>query len=238
MVTASAQPHVSAIVPLAISDTDAAFVMLAGQAVVLRVVRALLDVVSPLGQVIVAAAEPLAHDVRETLTDNGLSVAHVAVATRRGTRADCVAAGLEYVASQRTCTQHVLLYDIRQPLAVRDVCNRVLAALRGGSPVVMPAVPVTDSVKVVDERGSVASTLDRSTLQIVQYPRGFAADVLARLLARRASDEFDELDEAVRAEVSITTVEGDGEAFSVELPRDAQFVEAVIESRRVDPRVS
>jgi 2-C-methyl-D-erythritol 4-phosphate cytidylyltransferase len=90
---------------------------------------------------------------------------------------------------------------------------------------------VTDSVKVVDTCGSVTGTLDRSTLQSVQYPRGFAADRLAQLLAGRATEDFDELDEALRVRESITFVEGDSDAFVVELPRDTAYVEAVIAER-------
>ena len=42
------------------------------------------------------------------------------------------------------------------------------------------------------------AALDRATLRTVQYPRGFAADQLSRLLAGRTSDDFDELDESLR----------------------------------------
>jgi 2-C-methyl-D-erythritol 4-phosphate cytidylyltransferase len=95
----------------------------------------------------------------------------------------------------------------------------------------MPVLAVTDSVKAVDANGSVTGTLDRSTLRAVQYPRGFAAEHLYRLLAGRTSDEFDELDESLRTGTPITLVDGDSDAFAVELPRDAAFVEAIITCR-------
>ena len=80
-------------------------------------------------------------------------------------------------------------------------------------------------------RGSVTDTLDRSTLQAVQYPRGFTAEQLSRLLAGRTSDEFDELDESLRTGTPIVLVDGDADSFVVELPRDAAFVEATIACR-------
>jgi 2-C-methyl-D-erythritol 4-phosphate cytidylyltransferase len=95
----------------------------------------------------------------------------------------------------------------------------------------MPALAVTDSVKAVDESGSVTGTLDRSMLRAVQYPRGFTADQLSQLLAGRTSDEFDELDESLCTGTPITIVDGDSDAFAVELPRDAAFVEAIIACR-------
>jgi 2-C-methyl-D-erythritol 4-phosphate cytidylyltransferase len=87
-------------------------------------------------------------------------------------------------------------------------------------------------VKAVDARGSVTETLDRSTLRSVQYPRGFTVDQLSQLLAQRTSDEFDELDESLRFGTPIAVVDGDADAFIVELPRDAAFVEAIIACRK------
>ena len=65
----------------------------------------------------------------------------------------------------------------------------------------------------------------------MQYPRGFATDQLARLLAQRTSDEFDELEEAMRAGVPIAVVDGEADAFVADLPRDTAFVEAIIACR-------
>jgi hypothetical protein len=47
-------------------------------------------------------------------------------------------------------------------------------------------------------------------------------------LERRTSDDFDELDEALSSSAPITFVDGDADAFVVELPRDTAFVEAII----------
>jgi 2-C-methyl-D-erythritol 4-phosphate cytidylyltransferase len=107
----------------------------------------------------------------------------------------------------------------------------VLAALNAGGDVVVPILPMTDSVKTVDELGSVLGTVDRSTLQTVQYPRGFAAAVLWQLISvspDSASDDVDEFDAALRAGLDIDVVAGDANAFQVELPRDAHLLEAVI----------
>lgn len=98
----------------------------------------------------------------------------------------------------------------------------------------MPTLPLTDSVKAVDARGSVTGTLARSLLRAVQYPRGFATDQLAQLLNQRVATEFDEVEEAIRAGVPIAVVDGDSDAFVAELPRDAAFVEAIIACRRTD----
>jgi 2-C-methyl-D-erythritol 4-phosphate cytidylyltransferase len=215
----------AAIVPLPaiyVDNVAAAVDRLAGEAPLARVVRTML------GTSVVAVAEPIVGAVRESLAAHGLSAVGVAVAEDPGSRAQCLAAGLDYLKQQ---PRHVLIHDIRRPLAPDGVRDRVIAGLQAGSPVVMPALAVTDSVKAVDERGPVTGTLDRSMLRAVQYPRGFSADQLSQLLAERTSDEFDELDESLRAGTPITIVDGDPDAFGVELPRDAAFVEAIIACR-------
>lgn len=215
----------AAIVPLPATYVDnaaAAFGPLAGEAPLARVVRTMR------GEAVIAAAEPLVGAVRESLAAHGLSAVGVAVAEGPGSRAQCLAAGLHYLKGQ---PRHVLIHDIRRPLAPEGIRDRVICGLQAGSSVVMPVLAVTDSVKSVDASGSVTGTLDRSELQAVQYPRGFTADGLARLLAGPVSGEFDELDEALRTGTPITFVDGDSDAFVVELPRDAAFVEAIIACR-------
>ncbi len=222
----------AAIVPVSASfvdNADAVFAPLAGEAPLARVVRTML------GAAAVAVAEPLAGAVRETLAAQGLSAVGVAVAENPGSRAQCLVAGVQYL---KDPPRHVLIHDIRRPLAPASVRDGVIAALRAGSPVVMPALAVTDSVKAVDARGSVTGTLDRSTLRAVQYPRGFTVDQLSQLLAGRTSDDFDELDESLRARTPITFIDGDSDAFAVELPRDTAFVEAIIACRHTDPHAA
>jgi len=215
----------AAIVPLPdafVAYADAIFAPLAGEAPLVRVALTMR------GAAVVAVAEPMADAVRETLAAHGLSAVGVAVAEDPGSRAQCLAAGLQYLDDG---PRHVLVHDIRRPLTPASVRDRVVAALQGGNPVAMPVLAVTDSVKVVDARGSVTGTLDRSMLRAVQYPRGFTVEKLSQLLASRTSDDFDELDESLRAGTPITLVDGDSDAFVAELPKDAPFVEAIITCR-------
>jgi 2-C-methyl-D-erythritol 4-phosphate cytidylyltransferase len=214
--------ELAAILPLPATVADNAFVPLAGEAALVRVARAML------GTAVVAAAAPLVDRVRETLAAQGLSTVAVIAVADPGSRAQCLVAALRHF---HDASRQVLIHDIRRPLAPASLRDRVIAALQAGSPVVMPMLPVTDSVKAVDAQGLVTSTLDRSVLRAVQHPRGFTVDGLSELLAGCASDDFDELEEALRTGTPITPVDGDVDAFVVELPRDAAYVEAIIECR-------
>jgi 2-C-methyl-D-erythritol 4-phosphate cytidylyltransferase len=214
--------ELAAILPLPAALAESAFIPLAGEASLVRVARGM-----P-GSALVAAAAPLVERVRDSLAAQGLSAVDVAAVEAPASRAQCLVAGLRRF---HYSPRHILIYDIRRPLAPESLRDRVVAALSAGNPVVMPVIAVTDSVKSVDAHGSVTGTLDRSTLQTVQYPRGFAADELSRLLAGHASEDFDELEAALRAGTPIMPVDGDADAFIVELPRDADFIEAIIACR-------
>lgn len=220
--------------PLPLADR-AVIRPVAGQAPLARMVLDLLDAVPGPGDVVVVLAEPLVRDVRALFARDGLQAVSMAVVDASATRAQFLAAALEHVVRDPVST-HVLVHDVRQPLIPSEVRNRVVERLAQGAPVVLPVQPVTDSVKAVDESGQVIASLDRSTLQTVQFPRGFTADVLTRLLAGSAGEfdagEFDEVRAAIRSSLPIALVDGDTEGFGADLSYDAPFLEAVIASRR------
>lgn len=201
----------------------------AGDASLVRVARSLRG---PTGAaqhaIVVAAAETLVDEVHATLMSHGLS--DVIVVAGGANRLGCMVAALNYLSGQSV--SHVLVHDVRWPLASTDLANRVTAALRAGNSVALPALPLTDSVKTVDAQGSVTGTVDRSALRTVQYPRGFTVDQLGQLVKRCDAEDFDELSQAIAAGAAVTLVDGDPDAFAADLPRDAQFIEAVIACRR------
>jgi 2-C-methyl-D-erythritol 4-phosphate cytidylyltransferase len=230
--------ELSVVVPLSVSVADnpaAAFLPLASRPPLTRVVASILDAVAEPGRVVVAVAAPLVGDVRTALASEDLASVSVVAVSGAAYRADCVGTALEYLRQASFSTNHVLVHDVSSPLASAELAERVVAVMRGGATVVMPALAVTDSVKAVDVHGSITATVDRSVLRAVQYPRGFTIEALAELLERSASDDFDEIAVAIDSGVPVTFVDGDPGAFRAELPRDAEFVEAIIASRLAEP---
>jgi len=203
---------------------DAVFTSVAGMSPLARVVGAL----EKRCDVVVAAAAPLFDAVREVLAGEQYSTVSVVVAEPPGERVQCLAAGLRGLAGGAG----VVVHDIAWPLVGAATVDRIVATLRSGAVAVMPAGPVTDSVKVVSAEGVLAGTLDRSQLRTVQFPRGFDADVLAGLVNRSGSGSFDELEEVLSAGTPLTLIEGDDEALGVELPRDAHYLAALIDGRQ------
>jgi len=212
-----------AIVPLdATVAPDAALAVVAGQAALVRVLRSLLGPGRvPPRRIVVAAIATTAARVRPVLRQAGLTDVAVVECAESGSRGQCLAVGLEHLERQADSPQHVLVHDHRWPLASAAVTDRVLGGLDAGQPVVVPVLPMTDTVKQVDDRGSVLATVDRARLRTVQYPRGYRADALAVLI-----DGGEDLGHHV------STVEGDPDAVAADLPADAALIGAVIEVRR------
>ena len=215
--------ELAAIVPLpAAVQAAAAFAPVVGEVALVRVVRALLGPV-PTAGVVVVAAEPLVAAARACLDSAGLSAVSVIASGAPGTRRQCLATAIDRLGREQHPASHVLIHDHRYPLAPVDVTERVIAGLRAGHRVVVPVLPMTDTVKAVDDRGAVVGTVDRTALRTVQYPRGYESSVLAELVACDA----DEFVAALSTGRSVATVDGDADAFAAELPTDAQLLDAI-----------
>jgi 2-C-methyl-D-erythritol 4-phosphate cytidylyltransferase len=109
------------------------------------------------------------------------------------TRSGSVRAGLAAVPAD---AELVCVHDAARPLASAELFGRVVAAVRAGADGAVPAVAVTDTIKVVDRDGAVIDTPDRSTLVAVQTPQAFRAGAL-----RAAHDAgHDDTDDAAAVE--------------------------------------
>jgi 2-C-methyl-D-erythritol 4-phosphate cytidylyltransferase len=136
-------------------------------------------------------------------------------------RTDSVAAGL---AALRPEDGIVLVHDAARALAPAGLFSRLVHEVRSGHPAVVPGLPVTDTVKVVDASGRVTGTPDRAMLRAIQTPQAFLREVLERAHASgaRATDDA-ALVERVGGHVLV--VDGDPLAFKVTTPDDLAHAE-------------
>ena len=164
----------------------------------------------------------LAAGAAEQLAAAGLATAVACAsmsASASASRRTVIRAGLDHLGIEPLTPGGVLVCDHRYPLSPGDVADRVLATLAEGYDAVVPTVPVTDTVKTVDQLGSVLTTVDRATLQTVQYPRGFTTSALWQLVEVSPAltpnaEDVDELDGALRAGLDVGRVDGDAERLS------------------------
>lgn len=113
------------------------------------------------------------------------SAPSLAVVPGGAERSDSVALGLAALGPQ---VDLVLVHDAARALTPAEVFDTVIAAVRAGHGAVVPALPVTDTIKQVgaadDGSTRVLRTPDRSTLVAVQTPQGFDREVLERAHAQ------------------------------------------------------
>ncbi|ARQ70050.1 2-C-methyl-D-erythritol 4-phosphate cytidylyltransferase [Streptomyces marincola] len=136
----------------------------------------------------------------------------------------------------------VLVHDAARPLVPADTVDTVAAAVRAGARAVVPALPVTDTVKQVapgapagDGPEPVVATPDRALLRAVQTPQGFDRGTLDEAHARFGADTAtDDAGLVERLGVPVVLVRGHEEAFKVTRPLDLVLAEAVLARRRMN----
>ena len=94
-----------------------------------------------------------------------------------GTRSDSVRRGLAAVPKNATI---ICVHDAARPFANEDDFVRVITAVVDGADGAVPAIPVADTIKVVDDTGQVMRTPPRGSLRAVQTPQAFRAEILRR----------------------------------------------------------
>jgi 2-C-methyl-D-erythritol 4-phosphate cytidylyltransferase len=119
----------------------------------------------------------------------------------------------------------VLVHDAARPLLPEDVIERVLAPLSEGWDAVVPALPVSDTVKRV-ERDRVVETLRRDDLVTVQTPQAFLADVLRRAVAGDVASATDCSSLVEASGGRVKWVEGDSKLLKVTDVDDLALVES------------
>ncbi len=120
----------------------------------------------------------------------------------------------------------VLVHDAARPLTPVAVITRVVAALRAGAVAVVPALPVTDTVKRVCD-DTVTGTVDRGELRAVQTPQGFVARVLLDAYSKADGAATDDAGLVERAGGTVVTVPGDPRALKITTPFDLAVAEAL-----------
>ncbi|MCY3577982.1 MAG: 2-C-methyl-D-erythritol 4-phosphate cytidylyltransferase [bacterium] len=114
----------------------------------------------------------------------------------------------------------ICVHDAARPLAGPDVYERVIQEVRSGAAGAVPVVPVTDTIRSVD-----GGVVDRSTLQAVQTPQAFRAELL-RAAHAGADDATDDAGLVEAAGHAIATVEGNPRNIKITHPDDLVAAEA------------
>ncbi|MFF4103237.1 2-C-methyl-D-erythritol 4-phosphate cytidylyltransferase [Streptomyces sp. NPDC001903] len=188
--------------------------------------------------VVVVAPSDGAAEVRRLVDEHALPErTEILVVPGGETRQESVRAGLAALPADVTS---VLIHDAARPLVPVDTVDSVVEAVREGSPAVVPALPLADTVKEVEPGGPgepepVVATPERARLRAVQTPQGFDLATLVRAheaIAVNGEGATDDAGMVERLGITVMVVPGHEEAFKVTRPLDLVLAEAVLARRR------
>jgi 2-C-methyl-D-erythritol 4-phosphate cytidylyltransferase/2-C-methyl-D-erythritol 2,4-cyclodiphosphate synthase len=155
------------------------------------------------------------------------------------TRQASVRAGLEALASQSP--DIVLIHDAARPFVTAAVISRAIEAA-GLTGAAVPAIAVTDTIKLIGNTGHVEATPERARLRIAQTPQSFRYDVILDAHRRAARDGRDDFtDDAALAEwagLTVATFQGDPANMKLTTPEDFVREEARLGAMLGDVRTA
>ena len=146
------------------------------------------------------------------------------------TRQESVYKGLQALPQ---AAEQVLIHDGARCLATPDLLDRCAEAIRHCSGLIA-AVPVKDTIKVVDETGLIQSTLLRRQLWAAQTPQAFDVHLLKQCHAEGCRQGWEVTDDAALFEkcgLPVQIVEGEETNLKLTTPVDLAIAEFILQQR-------
>jgi 2-C-methyl-D-erythritol 4-phosphate cytidylyltransferase len=148
------------------------------------------------------------------------------ISTGGRSRTESVANGLEDLPDEASI---VLVHDAARPLVGDETISRVIAAVREGH-CAIAALPVVDTLKEVDESGTIVQTVERERLWRAQTPQGFPREVIVRAHRDAKANRVAATDDAGLCErlgIPVRVVRGSERAMKLTDEADFARVEAL-----------
>lgn len=146
------------------------------------------------------------------------------------TRQESVYNGLQALPA---AAERVLIHDGARCLATPQLLERCAAALLD-CPGLIAAVPVKDTIKVVDKTGIIQDTPDRRQLWAAQTPQGFEVQLLKQCHNQGRDFGWQVTDDAAlfeRCGLPVRIVEGEKTNLKVTTPVDLAIAEFILRQR-------
>lgn len=146
------------------------------------------------------------------------------------TRQESVYNGLQALPDD---AKRVLIHDGARCLAspqLFDQCSEALHSCQG----LIAAVPVKDTIKVVDDQGVIMDTPDRSNLWAAQTPQGFEVELLKDCHAQGKELGWQVTDDAAlfeKCNLPVKIVPGEETNLKVTTPVDLAIAEFILRQR-------
>lgn len=166
----------------------------------------------------------------EILTELALTVP-VELIVGGATRQESVYNGLQALP---TGAKWVSIHDGARCLATPDLFDRCSAALESGVRGLIVAVPVKDTIKIVDGDRRVESTPDRARMWAAQTPQGFVVSELLAAHQKGRDLGWEVTDDAAlfeKCDLPVQIVEGEETNLKVTTPADLEIATLILRQR-------
>lgn len=139
------------------------------------------------------------------------------------TRQESVLAGLVALGE----ADYVLVHDAARPFLSPALLTRTLEAVKHNSAAI-PGIPVTNTIKQVDDHGLVTATPPRASLRAVQTPQAFHYPLLLQAHRKAASEAISDFsdDGALMEWAGYEVMIFDGETANIKLTYEDDFAMA------------
>ena len=145
-------------------------------------------------------------------------------------RQDSVARGLSYLPD----CQWVIVHDGSRPCITRELITKglVCARITGAA---IAAVPVTDTIKIVDKKNNIRDTPDRSKLWAAQTPQIFRRDMIVTAHEWAATNHYEATDDASLVEklgYQVKIYPGSHNNIKITTARDLALAEIILNKEK------
>ncbi len=224
--TSNAAIIVAAGVSARMGSIDKTFINLAGRPLICHSVDTF-STSNLFDSIVVVVAESKYEQARNVLSDFVSNKVEIVIGGRR--RQDSVRNGLKAISK---CT-FVAIHDGARPCVAVDVLKRGLDAVQYSAAVV-PAIPVADTFKRINEGDQVLETLERNSIRLIQTPQIFEYDLVLRAHRDVLRDSPDDAFMVEQIGESVTLFDGDPDNIKVTRPIDLKIAESILISNRGD----
>ena len=146
------------------------------------------------------------------------------------TRQESVYNGLQALPEE---ARRVLIHDGARCLASPQLFDRCSSALKDCKGLIA-AVPVKDTIKVVDRQKTITDTPNRNDLWAAQTPQGFDVELLKRCHDKGKESNWQVTDDAAlfeKCQLTVKIVEGEETNLKVTTPVDLAIAELILRQR-------
>lgn len=222
---------VSAIIPAAGmgirmgSSIPKQFLLLDGKSI-LHHTLSVLDQCSVVDEIVLVVSEKEIGKAQQQIQDSHPKVTKIIAGGTE--RQDSVCNGLQSLDSE---TDIVVVHDGVRPFVSADLIRETVEAARDFGAAIA-AIPVSDTIKKVNEEGLVERTVDRNGLWRVQTPQTFQVSLLKEAFAKAQADNFYGTDEGALIEYLGREVKVvPGSEFNIKITRseDLALGEKIVE---------